>query len=108
MVTAPPLESAPVFLDGREKLVKTVRTQSLTPSDISFGDCLTADVDECTLGISGCEQGCVNTMGSYTCTCRDNYELEDNQLGCIGKSKECIIGSITQSTPHGNAVTSVL
>ena len=33
------------------------------------------DVDECSLGISGCDQICVNTPGSYHCDCTAGYTL---------------------------------
>ena len=35
------------------------------------------DIDECdcgeATGCGGCEQLCVNTVGSYHCSCRSNY-----------------------------------
>lgn len=42
-----------------------------------------ADVDECGLRPSPCSQGCVNTDGSYLCTCQTGYRLSGFQ--CIGK-----------------------
>ena len=38
------------------------------------------DIDECALGISGCQQQCTNTNGSYYCTCWNGFSLEiDNK-----------------------------
>ena len=45
---------------------------------------LLSDVDECTLGINGCNQNCVNTEGSYLCSCFAGYHLMSNQKTCVG------------------------
>jgi hypothetical protein len=37
------------------------------------------DVDECSLGISGCDQLCINTPGSYHCECNAGYTLHGGQ-----------------------------
>eukprot|EP01026_Neomeris_dumetosa_P065631 TRINITY_DN6303_c0_g1_i4.p1 TRINITY_DN6303_c0_g1~~TRINITY_DN6303_c0_g1_i4.p1 ORF type:complete len:735 (+),score=84.16 TRINITY_DN6303_c0_g1_i4:283-2205(+) len=37
------------------------------------------DIDECAEGISGCEQGCVNSEGSFHCTCEKGYKLFSTQ-----------------------------
>ena len=42
------------------------------------------DMDECTLGINGCNQNCVNTNGSYLCSCFAGYHLLSNQKTCVG------------------------
>lgn len=34
------------------------------------------DVDECALNPSPCSQGCLNTDGSYLCTCQTGYRLD--------------------------------
>ncbi|VDL61324.1 unnamed protein product [Hymenolepis diminuta] len=33
------------------------------------------DIDECLEGTHGCEHNCINTHGSYNCTCRDGYQV---------------------------------
>jgi len=44
-----------------------------------------ADIDECSEGISGCSQSCVNTVGSFNCSCRSGYQNSelDHRI-CIG------------------------
>ena len=42
------------------------------------------DADECTLGITECNQNCSNTEGSYLCSCNDGYHLMSNQKTCVG------------------------
>lgn len=42
-----------------------------------------ADLDECSEGNGGCQQTCVNMMGSYECFCREGFFLSDNQHTCI-------------------------
>ena len=44
-----------------------------------------ADIDECALGISGCNQGCRNTNGSFICTCHEGYQTHhEDPTFCVG------------------------
>ena len=43
-----------------------------------------ADIDECALGISGCEQVCHNYDGGYSCECYSGYVLDTDQHNCSG------------------------
>ncbi len=49
-----------------------------------------ADLDECD-GIShGCEQYCINTIGSYTCTCDGAFEIDPHDWKrCKGNLSFC-------------------
>ncbi|XP_058015733.1 epidermal growth factor-like protein 7 isoform X4 [Ahaetulla prasina] len=40
------------------------------------------DVDECATGKHGCRQLCINTAGSYRCTCHPGYELQADGQTC--------------------------
>ncbi|OBS76969.1 hypothetical protein A6R68_16573 [Neotoma lepida] len=45
-----------------------------------------SDVDECQDNNGGCQQICVNAMGSYECQCHSGFFLSDNQHTCIHRS----------------------
>jgi hypothetical protein len=40
------------------------------------------DKDECSKDNGGCQHECVNTMGSYTCQCRNGFVLHENKHDC--------------------------
>ena len=46
---------------------------------------LCSDINECTENIDGCNQLCMNTMGSYLCNCTIGYRLASDQRICQGK-----------------------
>ena len=43
------------------------------------------DVNECEEGISGCQQYCNNTIGSYYCKCQSEYHLGEDGHMCEGE-----------------------
>ncbi len=43
------------------------------------------DQNECLVQDHGCEHSCVNNAGSFTCSCRTGYTLDDNGKNCTGK-----------------------
>ena len=45
----------------------------------------TSDIDECALRISGCNQICNNSIGSYVCSCYLGYQISSNNKTCTGK-----------------------
>ena len=42
------------------------------------------DLDECATNNGGCNQTCVNEIGSYHCSCIQGYSLDEDGLGCSG------------------------
>lgn len=44
------------------------------------------DINEC-LNFGICSQGCVNTIGSYNCTCAPKFKLQKNNRTCKTKGK---------------------
>lgn len=45
-------------------------------------DTFPPDIDECQRGV--CSQGCVNSIGSYNCSCFTGYSLSSDQTTCTG------------------------
>ena len=45
------------------------------------------DIDECSLDTDGCDQGCINTLGSFQCNCTEGYALNDDGFTCDGNVK---------------------
>ena len=59
---------------------------------------LCIDIDECSM-FSPCQQECANTNGSYRCSCRNGYALENDNRTCRGNNysfslSDCFILSI--------------
>ncbi|CAG0896480.1 unnamed protein product [Cyprideis torosa] len=48
------------------------------------------DIDECASDNGQCEHGCVNTEGSYFCTCDDDFEVADDGKTCRQKQGRCL------------------
>lgn len=46
---------------------------------------LNPDVDECSVNNGGCEQNCVNTIGSFRCSCRLGFRLDSTTQNCTGR-----------------------
>ena len=42
------------------------------------------DLNECTTGVAKCDQGCTNTLGSYSCHCEHGYVLNTDGYHCDG------------------------
>ena len=45
----------------------------------------TPDIDECSEGISGCNQNCENIIGSYSCFCNEGFTLMKDSRTCVGE-----------------------
>jgi len=46
---------------------------------------LCTDMDECALGVHTCEQRCVNTVGSFDCSCEAGY-VRRGAGACVERS----------------------
>ena len=57
------------------------------------------DINECTSGQDQCEHNCWNTVGSYTCSCRAGYRLDNyNGRSCHGVYFHCPLENWIQCT----------
>ena len=44
-----------------------------------------SDIDECLLNTSGCSDHCMDTIGSFICSCDSGYRLQaPDNLSCAG------------------------
>ena len=43
------------------------------------------DTDECIENNGGCDQKCVNQLGSYNCDCDMGYEMQQDNKTCTGQ-----------------------
>ena len=42
------------------------------------------DIDECATDNGGCEQICINNVGSYECSCTAGYTMKSDGYNCAG------------------------
>ena len=56
---------------------------NLLSNEISF----VSDKNECVTSNGNCSQACINTIGSYFCSCNSGYVLIEDRMTCNGKSK---------------------
>ena len=47
--------------------------------------CLNLEIDECSEGLSSCNQMCTNVIGSYYCICYSGFELLYDNYTCQGQ-----------------------
>ena len=48
---------------------------------------LILDINECLDHNGGCNHMCINTPGSYYCSCNSGYELQADKHNCTGICK---------------------
>ena len=79
---------APVTLDTPWTLMDTPALVSIV-FNCNYFNCNTVifiiDINECSSNNGGCGGTCVNTAGSYHCTCPAGYSLAPNSHTCNGK-----------------------
>lgn len=72
-----------------------------TPSSAQWAYAQCPDVNECAIGLHDCHKHahCINTNGSYNCTCRRGYEGDGKHTCAQTCYKPCINGFCT-GEPH--------
>ncbi|KAK0142000.1 Bone morphogenetic protein 1 [Merluccius polli] len=54
-----------------------------------------SDKDECSQENGGCQQECVNTVGSYSCSCSAGFVLQDNKHDCKEAGCDRVVTGVT-------------
>lgn len=68
------------------KLNRIILTRVVHPS--YWRHILPLDINECTSGVAGCSQDCINKEGGFNCNCEFGYTLDDDRKTCVvGKLK---------------------
>ena len=52
---------------------------------------LFSDIDECQNRNDGCQHVCVNTPGSYKCTCWTGFTLSTDNRSCVGELSKYVM-----------------
>ncbi|XP_078670386.1 uncharacterized protein LOC144910800 isoform X9 [Branchiostoma floridae x Branchiostoma belcheri] len=75
------------------------------------------DINECETNNGGCEHNCTNTIGSFECSCMDNFLLANDDLACnaavchweggpgflgVCITGDCVTGTFIRSDPCGD------
>ena len=58
-----------------------------------------SDIDECSM-YDPCDTTCTNTMGSFTCSCNEGFELGSDGLTCQGTKQPTAISSHDLTVAH--------
>ena len=61
-----------------------IKYSSIIVSLCIFLYTLYTDINECSESTDGCQQMCMNTIGSFSCACNRGYRLAGNGHRCDG------------------------
>ena len=89
--------TVPILMVAMSVLVLLVLNWTMTTTDamVQFSNLLStifylflfSDINECLNNNGICSQNCINTIGSYHCSCGNGYTLHDNEHACDGELK---------------------
>ena len=77
--------SAPVIKDICYVMIKGHVQVLIIDIIITYPTNSLIDINECTINNGGCEQTCVNNVGTYNCHCRHGYNLNLDNHTCKGE-----------------------
>lgn len=81
---------------NKKKRWKSIRNPNIWTKSFEKIFFVLVDINECTTEEHGCEQMCVNTVGSYFCMCRDGYFLYQDERTCLGKMLSQVTSNINE------------
>lgn len=55
-----------------------------TVQKLGFSAVFFQEFDECKNPSHGCQHECINTLGSYECSCNNGYQLKSDGKSCEG------------------------
>nr|XP_023021404.1 tolloid-like protein 2 [Leptinotarsa decemlineata] len=87
---------APGLITSEGNVMRVVFYSDSSVQKTGFAAVFFSDMDECAINHGGCQHDCMNTLGSYVCTCHNGYTLHENGRDC--KEGGC---KYEISTPYG-------
>ncbi|KAJ8911951.1 hypothetical protein NQ315_012762 [Exocentrus adspersus] len=87
---------APGLITSEGNVMRVVFYSDTSIQKTGFSAIFITDVDECATDHGGCQHDCINTLGSFICTCHNGYTLHENGKSC--KEGGC---KYEITAPHG-------
>ncbi|KAG5870535.1 hypothetical protein JTB14_014726 [Gonioctena quinquepunctata] len=73
---------APGLVTSEGNVMRIVFYSDTSVQKTGFAAIYFTDMDECAINHGGCQHDCMNTLGSYVCTCHNGYTLHENGRDC--------------------------
>ncbi|KAJ8980749.1 hypothetical protein NQ317_013754 [Molorchus minor] len=73
---------APAMITSEGNIMRVVFYSDTSVQKSGFAAVFFTDMDECAINHGGCQHDCMNTVGSYICTCHNGYTLHENGRDC--------------------------
>ncbi|ENN72173.1 hypothetical protein YQE_11228, partial [Dendroctonus ponderosae] len=74
---------SPGMITSEGNSMRVVFYSDTSVQKTGFAAVFYSDLDECATDEGNCQHECVNTLGSYICTCHNGYTLHENGRDCI-------------------------
>ncbi|XP_066256660.1 protein tolkin [Euwallacea similis] len=73
---------APNLITSESNIMRVVFYSDTSVQKTGFAAVFFSDMDECAKDHGNCQHECLNTLGSYVCTCHNGYTLHENGRDC--------------------------